>query len=60
LGLTEPPAAERRSEDKDLEFSVSICIEEGIPNDPEILVIFKENIFLLSVKINLRVLMFDW
>jgi hypothetical protein len=31
LGLTEPPAAERRSEDKDLELIVSICIEEGIP-----------------------------
>jgi hypothetical protein len=31
LGLTEPSAAERRSEDKDLELIVSICIEEGIP-----------------------------
>jgi hypothetical protein len=51
-----PPAA-RRSKEKDLELSVSICIEEGLPNDPEILV--KETSFL-SVKINLCVLILDW
>ena len=44
------PAAARRSKKKDLELNVSICIEEGLPNDPEILV--KETSFL-SVKINL-------
>ncbi|KAJ6957542.1 endoribonuclease YBEY, chloroplastic isoform X2 [Populus alba] len=31
------PEAARRSKEKDLELSVSICIEEGLPNDPEIL-----------------------
>ncbi|KAJ6749297.1 ENDORIBONUCLEASE YBEY CHLOROPLASTIC [Salix purpurea] len=31
------PAAARRSKKKDLELNVSICIEEGLPNDPEIL-----------------------
>lgn len=51
------PAAARRSKEKDLELSVSICIEEGLPNDPEILV--KETSFL-SVKINLCVLILDW
>ncbi|CAK7353118.1 unnamed protein product [Dovyalis caffra] len=30
-------AATRRRKEKDLELSVSICIEEGLPNDPEIL-----------------------
>jgi hypothetical protein len=50
------PAA-ARSKEKDLELSVSICIEEGLPNDPEILV--KETSFL-SVKINLCVLILDW
>ncbi|KAG5225485.1 hypothetical protein OIU77_005077 [Salix suchowensis] len=31
------PVAGRRSKKKDLELNVSICIEEGLPNDPEIL-----------------------
>uniref|UniRef100_A0A6N2MCU4 Uncharacterized protein n=1 Tax=Salix viminalis TaxID=40686 RepID=A0A6N2MCU4_SALVM len=34
------PAAARRSKKKDLELNVSICIEEGLPNDPEILLAF--------------------
>lgn len=38
--LLESQAAERRSKDMDLELSgSSICFEEGLRNDPEILVI---------------------
>ncbi|KAF9662349.1 hypothetical protein SADUNF_Sadunf18G0043600 [Salix dunnii] len=32
-----PAAARRSKKKKDLELNVSICIEEGLPNDPEIL-----------------------
>ncbi|XP_061951857.1 endoribonuclease YBEY, chloroplastic isoform X1 [Populus nigra] len=50
-----PPAA-RRSKEKDLELSVSICIEEGLPNDPEILSIAE--LFRLNVPTALK-LAFD-